>query len=319
MSLVSIEPGAGIEAPLNSAVDVPMTPDSVFKSTSCPRFPFFSSAYKRQGVLARTKSTRPLSPIIAKSPVENKKDNPTVLFNNAIASFMAGRYPEARTQFELAAKRFHEKLDPRQEADCLRHLGATCRFLQEYDTARTHLSNARKIYESLGSACRQEQLRCDRHLARVEEDSGNNQAALVKYQELIRTSQQEGMLTQEAWCTYYLGHLYNGMKHHDKALSLLAEAVKMAQKIENPEIEAFATEDMGYCAERQGHPQLAMECYEKALGQFKTGGGGKWVAHENRVKTRMDQLRRGFPSLLSPVARPSGWSIERFVVRSFTR
>jgi len=195
----------------------------------------------------------------------------------------------------------------------------TCRHLKDYAGARLHLSGARRIYETLGDSCRQEQVQCDRHLARVEEDNGNNQAALVAYQELIRVTEREGLVTQHAWCTYYLAHHYNRMNRHEEALSLLKDAIKISREIHDPEIEAFATEDNGYAAERQGHPQLAMDCYEQALGLFKTCGQGKWVGNETRVKKRMDQLRSGFPSLLSTRARSRRWSLDKFVIGSLSR
>ncbi|KAF8604044.1 TPR-like protein [Ceratobasidium sp. AG-I] len=299
-----------------TAVRMPLTPISVFSIT---RGRSSSSGHRQDSSNGAGPPGPSLSPITSRAPVEPKKDNADALFDKGITAFLAGRYPDARDQFQRAAKEFHNRPDLQRKADCLRHLGATCRFLKEYYEARTYLSTAREIYVTLGPSCRQEQLRCDRHLARVAEDSGDTSTALVKYQDLIRVSQQEGLQTQEAWCTYYLGHLFNQIKRYEEALSLLKDAIRLGQRVQNPEIEAFATEDMGYTAERQGHPQLAMECYDKALGLFKTGGNGKWMAHESRVKSRMDQLRRSFPSLLNTVARSRSGTIEKFVLKILSK
>jgi tetratricopeptide (TPR) repeat protein len=205
--------------------------------------------------------------------------------------FLAGRYNDARVQFQSAVNQSHKVGDTRREADSLVRLGTTCRHLKDYAAARSHLSTARALYESLGDACRQEKFQCDRHLARVEEDSGNLQTALIAYQKLKSTTKKEGLLTQYGWCSYYLGHLYNQMERYEDALSNLKDATNISQHIGDAEIEAFATEDSGYAAERQGYLELAMDCYQKALKIFKTQGKGKWVENETRVKRRINQLK----------------------------
>lgn len=252
---------------------------------------------------------------VSRSPTE-WKDNADALFNNGVAAFLAGRYPDASYRFQRAAKEYRERPDLQKEADCLRYLGTTCRFLKAWVEARLHLTTARQIYEGMGPSRRQEQLQCDRHLARIHEDSGNTQAALVAYQELIHTCQEEGLTTQEAWCTYHLGHLYSRTRRYEEAFGLLKDAIMMARRVHNVEVDALGMEDMGYIAEQEGHPQLAMDCYDQAFGQFKTGGDGKWVTHENRVKNSMDQLRRGFPSLFSTIARSRKRTIGQFANRT---
>ncbi|KAG8738464.1 hypothetical protein FRC10_006810 [Ceratobasidium sp. 414] len=220
-------------------------------------------------------------------------------FEKGVAAFLVGEYADARAEFQKAAYEAHEYDDARREADALRHLGTTCRHLQEFADARSHLLAARMMYESLGPMCRQEQLQCIRHLARVEEDSGHMQVALVDYQEVMRITAEEGFVTQHAWCSYYLGHLYNRMECYYEARNTLKDVVNTSREIQDPEIEGFATEECGYTAECQGFPQLAMECYQKALGIFKEHGAGKWVANENRVMRRMDLLRGGYPVLFN--------------------
>ncbi|KAG8679800.1 hypothetical protein FRC09_018707, partial [Ceratobasidium sp. 395] len=293
---------SGLIAEPPSAV-TPLTPESVFRAMPP----------SERGHTSPTNPSAPpaASPVASPSaPFSTSKSNEVtpISFEKGVAAFLAGKHTESRKYFQQAAKEFHERGDLHREADCLRHLGMSCRNLQDYVAARSHLLHAQAMYESLGGKCRQEQLRCLRHLARVEEDSGNDQLALLKYQELLRISEQEGLVIQHTWCLYYLGHLYNKMKLHAEALSILKDVVNTSRAIRNGEIEAFATEESGYTAERQGHPQLAMNCYEQALKLFKTHGEGKWVENENRVKKRMDQLTRGFPLLFSP--KPSRkWSI----------
>ncbi|KAG8795482.1 hypothetical protein FRC12_013644 [Ceratobasidium sp. 428] len=221
-------------------------------------------------------------------------DNPTlVLFEKGVAAFLAGKHTESCKHFQRAAYEFHERGDLHREADCLRHLGTTCRHLRDYAIARLHLLHAQAIYESLGASCRPEQLQCIRYLARVEEDSGNNHSALNKYQELLRISEQEGLVIQHTWCLYYLGHLYNRMKCYTEALRVLNDAVNTSRTIGNGEIEGFATEELGFTAERQGQSEIAINYYKQALQLFKTNGEGKWVENENRVKKKMDQLSKG--------------------------
>jgi len=155
------------------------------------------------------------------------------------------------------------------------------------------------MYDSLGDECRQEQLQVSRHLARVEEDSGNNQAALMAYQEVMRVTKQEGLRTQQAWCAYSLGHLYNRVNRYPEALGVLKDAIKISRSLKDFELEAFATEESGYTAECQGQRPLAMDCYERALEIFKSHGEGKWIENEARVKKRMNGLKSRFPSFFS--------------------
>ncbi|KAG8696586.1 hypothetical protein FRC08_007058 [Ceratobasidium sp. 394] len=270
---------------------MPLTPESVFRGMP----PSERSA---------ASPVNPSAPPLA-SP---QPDTTPPAFDHGVATFLAGKHTEARKHFQQAAYEFHERGNVQGEADCLRHLGMSCRHLKDYVAARSHLLTARAMYESLGPQCRQEQLRCTRHLARVEEDSGNDQLALLTYQELLRTTEREGLVTQHTWCSYYLGHLYNRMKLYKEALNILKDVVNTSREIRNGEIEGFATEESGYTAERQGHPQLAMSCYERALQLFKTHGEGKWIENENRVEKRMRQLTQGFPMLFKKSASRK-WSI----------
>ncbi|KAG9107111.1 hypothetical protein FRC07_008691, partial [Ceratobasidium sp. 392] len=89
------------------------------------------------------------------------------------------------------------------------------------------------------------------------------------------------------------------MELYFEARNILKDVVNTSREIQDPEIEAFATEECGYTAERQGFPQLAMECYQRALGIFKEHGEGKWIANENRVKRRMELLSGGHPILFN--------------------
>ncbi|KAG9102864.1 hypothetical protein FRC06_000928 [Ceratobasidium sp. 370] len=274
-----------------SHIITPLTPESVFRNMPS----------SERGPVSPTSPSAP--------PSASPRPNTTPLaFDNGVTAFLAGKHTESRKHFQQAAYEFHERGDVHREADCLRHLGMSCRHLKEYVAARSHLLTARAMYESLGAECRQEQLRCTRHLARVEEDSGNDQLALLTYQELLRTTEREKLVTQHAWCSYYLGHLYNRMKLYKEALNILKDVVNTSREIRNGEIEGFATEESGYTAERQGHPQLAMSCYEKALQLFKTHGEGRWIENENRVEKRMRQLSQGFPMLFKKSASRK-WSI----------
>ncbi|KAG8738465.1 hypothetical protein FRC10_006811 [Ceratobasidium sp. 414] len=235
----------------------------------------------------------PLSPIGAFSAP--RSINPPAACRSGTTALLAGKYTDACAYFQQAANEFHERRDVRGEADCLRQLGMSCRYLEDYVPARSHLVAARTMYESLGAECREEQLRCRRHIGRVEEDSGNYQLARNIYQELIQITAKERFTIQRAWCLCYLGHLYNRTQRYDEALRALKDVINACQETPSPEVEGFAIEESGYTAERQGHPQMAMSCYEKALQIFKTHGKGK--ANESRVKERIDQLNGGSPML----------------------
>ncbi|KAG8774698.1 hypothetical protein FRC12_001865 [Ceratobasidium sp. 428] len=239
----------------------------------------------------------PINPIVSRSPISPPPTpntvGPPATFQNAVAAFRAGKYIEARTHFQKAAEEFHSCGDVRSKADCLRHFGVSCRDLQDYVPARAYLLAARALYESIGAECRQEQLRCSRHIGRVEEDSGNPQLATNIYQQLIQTAEQEKFPMQHAWGLCYLGHLYNRTERYDEALELLKSAITTCRE---PEIEGFAIEESGYTAEQQGDPQRAMDLYKKALRIFKAHGEGMWVINEIRVKKRMDQLSKELPA-----------------------
>ncbi|QRW12276.1 hypothetical protein RhiLY_11275 [Ceratobasidium sp. AG-Ba] len=229
-------------------------------------------------------------------------------FEKGLAAFLAGRHTEAQSRFQLAASEFHNQGDVRGEADSLLHLGMSFRYSRDFVTARSSLLAAQSMYTSLGSDHRAEQLQCARHLARAEEDRGNRHQALVAYQELLSTTEREGFITQHYWCLYYLGHLYNRMKIYEEAAAALKDVVNKSREICDGEMEGFATEELGYTAESQKHPRLAMSCYEKALQIFKMNGEGRWLESEGRVKKRMNQLRHGYPELLR-VEDTWGWSI----------
>ncbi|KAJ1301565.1 hypothetical protein OPQ81_008813 [Rhizoctonia solani] len=235
------------------------------------------------------------APSIVESPTQ-RNYTPSVIgpitnavYEEGLRAFFAGRFNDARARFQLAAEECHEIGDALQEAECLLRLGMTCRHLKDYPGAISHLSNARRIYESLGG-CYQELLQCDRNLARVSEDQGNYQEALRTYQEIQANARTAGLQTQEAWCDYSLGRLYNRMRQYDDALRHLSQAIRISQALNNQEIEAYATEESGHSAERQHHRELAIQCYERALAMFKTRGRGRWTDNENRVKKRLEHL-----------------------------
>ncbi|KAG9093294.1 hypothetical protein FS749_014662 [Ceratobasidium sp. UAMH 11750] len=281
---------------LYDAIDELHTPTEPW-STTMPLTP--RSEYGDAISLAQRPISPPTTPTSSAFSLSTEATIMPTTFEKGVAAFLLGEYAEARAEFQKAAFEAHEADDIRHEADALRHLGTTCRHLQEYADARSHLLAARMMYEAIGPACRQEQLQCIRHLARVEADSGYQKVALVDYQELLRITAEEGFVTQHAWCSYYLGHLYNRMEYYFEARNILKDVVNVSREIQDPEIEAFATEECGYTAERQGFPQLAMECYQRALGIFKEHGVGRWVANENRVKRRMDLLSGGHPILFN--------------------
>ncbi|CAE6472928.1 unnamed protein product [Rhizoctonia solani] len=209
-------------------------------------------------------------------------------YEDGLNAFFAGRFSDARAHFQLAADECHDTGDAFQEAECLLRLGMTCRHLKDYPNAISHLSSARKIYESLD--CRREQLQCGRNLARVSEDQNNYQEALRTYQEIKASARVVGSQTEEAWCDYSLGRLYNRMRQFDDALQHLSQAIRASQALKNQEIEAYATEESGHSAERQQRRELAIQCYERALAMFKTRGRGRWTDSENRVKKRLEHL-----------------------------
>ncbi|KAG8716585.1 hypothetical protein FRC08_009208 [Ceratobasidium sp. 394] len=290
----------------------PLTPDS---GSGVP-----IPAQRPASPTSPTNATGPLSPTSPTSLTSAfstpKSINSPVVFRSGVTALLSGKYTDACTYFQQAANEFHERGDIRGEADCLRQFGISCRNSKDYVAARSHLLAARTMYESIGAECRQEQLRCSRHIGRVEEDSGNHQLALNIYQELIQTTHQEGLTTQHAWCLCYLGHLYNRAERYDEALEVLKDVINACRDTPSPEVEGFATEESGYTAERQGHLQMAMNCYERALQVFKMHGEGKWIANESRVKKRIDQLNTG--STLLGVSRR--WSIgARFLNRSSSR
>ncbi|KAG8701631.1 hypothetical protein FRC08_003980 [Ceratobasidium sp. 394] len=292
-----LTPDSGLRVPVTDRG--PASPTSPTNPTS-PRSP--------------TTPTTPISPTITFSV--SRSTDPPAVFRNGTAALLAGKCTDACAHFQQAANEFHERGDVRGEADCLLQFGISCQHLKDSVPARSHLVAARTMYESLGAECRREQLQCSRYVGRIEEDTGNHQLALNTYQELIRTTDREGFTTEHAWCLCYLGHLYNQTERYDEALRVLTNVINACRETPSHEIEGFATEESGYAAERQGHPQMAMNCYERALQIFKMHGGGKWIANENRVKRRIDQLNPGSPSL--GVSRR--WSIStRLLSRSSSR
>ncbi|KAG8695789.1 hypothetical protein FRC08_007561 [Ceratobasidium sp. 394] len=304
---------------LNNPVTEPLQPKALLLTPdSGPRVPVTDRGPASPTSPIITTSPRsfttPISPTIPFSI--SRSTDPPAVFRNGTAALLAGKYTDACAHFQQAANESHERGDVRGEADCLLQFGISCQHLKDSVPARSHLVAAQTMYESLGAECRREQLQCSRYVGRIEEDTGNHQLALNTYQELIRTTDREGFTTEHAWCLCYLGHLYNQTERYDEALRVLTNVINACRETPSHEIEAFATEESGYAAERQGHPQMAMNCYERALQMFRTHGGGKWIANENRVKRRINQLNTGSPSL--GVSRR--WSIStRLLSRSSSR
>lgn len=214
------------------------------------------------------------------------------MFDKGIVESLSGRYSEARAHFQLAANQYHKQADTHREADSLSQLGIACRELQDYDLAREHLLNARSMYKSLGDTSLLERRQCDRHLARNKEDRGDTEAALAAYQDLMIKTEREQLELEYIWCCYYLGRLYSRIARYEEARSLLRDVHSASRKLKNFEIEGMVTEDLGYTAEQEGLPQLAMDCYERALEVFKSGGNGKWTGHESRVKEKIAHLQK---------------------------
>ncbi|KAG9096435.1 hypothetical protein FRC07_010935, partial [Ceratobasidium sp. 392] len=246
-------------------------------------------------------------------PASNLTDLPAT-FQNGVTALSAGSYSDACTYFQQAADEFHKIGETQNEAYTLRQLGIARQHLKEYVLARSHLLAARALYESIGDECREEQLRCMRHLGRVEEDSGSYESALSIYQDVIRMAEQEGLATQHGWGLCYIGHLYNRTQRYDEALKVLKEVTSVCRE---PEVEGFSVEESGYAAEKQGHTQKAIDCYKRALQIFKTNGEGKWIGNENRVTKRLEQLDNELPA--SGVLRRYSVSAARMLNRSASR
>ncbi|KAF8745284.1 hypothetical protein RHS02_01400, partial [Rhizoctonia solani] len=230
----------------------------------------------------------PLTPILAPIPAPRPTArNPT--YEAGLTAFFAGRFDEARIRFQLAADECHDTGDAYQEAECLLRLGMTCRHLKDYPNAVSHLSSARTIYDSLRN-CQRELLSCERSLARVSEDQGKYEEALLAYQEIRSNARAIASQTEEAWCDYFIGRLHNRRREYEDARRHLSSAIRTSKALNNQEIEAYATEESGHSAERQQHRDLAIDCYKRALTIFKTRGRGQWTDNENRVKKRLEHL-----------------------------
>ncbi|QRW24611.1 hypothetical protein RhiXN_11523 [Rhizoctonia solani] len=176
--------------------------------------------------------------------------NPT--YEAGLTAFFAGRFDEARIRFQLAADECRDTGDAYQEAECLLRLGMTCRHLKDYPNAVSHLSSARRIYDSLRN-CQRELLSCERSLARVSEDQGKYEEALLAYQEIRSNARAIASQTEEAWCDYFIGRLHNRRREYEDARRHLSSAITTSKALNNQEIEAYATEESGHSAERQQH------------------------------------------------------------------
>ncbi|CEL53836.1 hypothetical protein RSOLAG1IB_06617 [Rhizoctonia solani AG-1 IB] len=286
------------EIPTNNPsvpVPMPLTPTSIIETQNKYRR---SQARLSVGTISSTSTsnyqTEPLLessilPHLPPSPVP-KPATKNVKYEQGLSAFSSGRFNDARTRFQLAVDECYETGDAYQEAECLLRLGMTCRHLKDYSNAALHLSNARKIYESLRD-CQREVLSCERNLARVSEDQGNYHEALRAYKEIQINARSVRSQTEEAWCDYFIGRLYNRIRQYEDALQHLSHAIRTAKALKNQEIEAYATEESGHSAERQQHWELAIQCYEMSLSMFKNRGRGQWADNENRVKKRLEQLR----------------------------
>ncbi|GAB1522611.1 hypothetical protein RhiTH_005733 [Rhizoctonia solani] len=231
-------------------------------------------------------------PILIPTPAPTPAPSPTArnpTYEAGLTAFFAGRFDEARIRFQLAADECRDTGDAYQEAECLLRLGMTCRHLKDYPNAVSHLSSARRIYDSLRN-CQRELLSCERSLARVSEDQGKYEEALLAYQEIRSNARAIASQTEEAWCDYFIGRLHNRRREYEDARRHLSSAIRTSKALNNQEIEAYATEESGHSAERQQHRDLAIDCYKRALTIFKTRGRGQWTDNENRVKKRLEHL-----------------------------
>ncbi|QRW06011.1 hypothetical protein RhiLY_05010 [Ceratobasidium sp. AG-Ba] len=249
--------------------------------------------------------------VMIKSPTRRKSASSTdqahIMFNDGLTAFLSGKHADARNSFSKAAAEFYNLGDRRIEADCLRRIGISYRHLHDYVAARSYLRAALALYESIGTECRGDQLRCSRHLACVDVDSGNYQLAASAYQQILETAEREGLASQRAWCLCYIGHMYNQMQQYEEAFSVLKAVINDPQEVRSLDIEGFAIEESGYARECQGRSDLAMTLYKKALETYQTGGGGKWIENEDRVKGRMTKLKKE----MNIPSRLRSWSLTR--------
>ncbi|KAB5588945.1 hypothetical protein CTheo_7614 [Ceratobasidium theobromae] len=270
----------------NARYVTPLTPSSSFREH---RIEMLSPPTSSSGATHPPATTGSTS-TARRSTIISPKSGGSALFDSGLKSSLSGWYIQALAQFKSAAQQYHEIGDARHEADCLVRLGVTRSHLKDFIFARSHFLAARSLYESLGDECLQEKFQCDRHLARIEEDTGNLQAAMLAYQELKSATKEKGLLTEYAWCSYYLGHLFNRMKRFDEARSNLKDAIDVSRTVGDIEIQALATEDTGYATECEGDLKLAVTFYRKALKLFKAQGKGKWVENESRVRRKIGFL-----------------------------
>ncbi|CUA69475.1 hypothetical protein RSOLAG22IIIB_14028 [Rhizoctonia solani] len=226
-------------------------------------------------------------------PTPSVRSNPdwNPALKNGLSAYSAGQYHDAYILFQVALDYSRETGNRRQEAECMSHLGTLHRYNKDYPNARSHFSEARSIYQTLGEGYLEEQLQCDRQLVQVDERTGDYRTALHAYESIRATAREKGFRKQEAWCAYALGRLYNVINLYDRALEHLNEAIEVAQNLQNLEIQAFAAEESGRSEELRKNKAQARVYYKRALRLFHDIGGGRQTANEDRVRAKLERVQ----------------------------
>ncbi|CAE6443969.1 unnamed protein product [Rhizoctonia solani] len=136
----------------------------------------------------------------SEGPTPSMRSNPdwNPALKNGLSAYSTGQYHDAYILFQVALDYSRETGNRRQEAECMSHLGTIHRYNKDYPNARSHFSEARRIYQTLGECYPEEQLQCDRQLVQVDERTGDYRTALHAYESIKATARDKGFRKQEA-------------------------------------------------------------------------------------------------------------------------
>ncbi|KZV99502.1 TPR-like protein [Exidia glandulosa HHB12029] len=144
---------------------------------------------------------------------------------------MLDNYPTARSHLQEARNLFEGIGDRLGQAQCMRSLGNIERMLNNYPTARSCIQDAQKLFEGIGDRLGQAQ--CLQSLGNIELMLHSYPTAKSHLQEAQNLFEGIGNHFGQAQCMLSLGDIEHILSNYPTARSLLEEAQTLFERIDN--------------------------------------------------------------------------------------
>ncbi len=181
---------------------------------------------------------------------------------DGLESYQYGDYEAATTHWQQAVQHYEKENRPIQRIDAMRNLATVLRDQGQYRLANELILEALELAKDLADRPRQIQLYNEwAVLSTLRRQTDDAQARLAQ---ALAMAQADGDLSAEAKILNNLGNLLVTLDQYDEALDQYRRSADLAQRLDQPRLQARALTNGAMCAALNADTQAAAELNRRA-------------------------------------------------------